>query len=148
MSGRTWLIVGAMFGLSAVALGAFGAHGLEKAVADWGLSAEQQTQRLQNWEVGVRYQMYHALALLLVGTLALLRPMAGFKVAASAWICGVLIFSGCLYLYVLTGWKTLGLIVPIGGVSLLIGWTALAFASLKIRGETERDTESLEERRR
>jgi uncharacterized membrane protein YgdD (TMEM256/DUF423 family) len=141
MSGRTWLIVGAILGLSAVALGAFGAHGLEKAVADWGLSAEQQTQRLQSWEVGVRYQMYHALALLLVGTLASVRPMGGFKAAAIAWIVGVLIFSGCLYLYVLTGWKTFGMIVPIGGVSLLIGWAALAAACMKNPVETGSEKE-------
>jgi uncharacterized membrane protein YgdD (TMEM256/DUF423 family) len=142
MSGRTWLIVGAIFGLSAVALGAFGAHGLEKAVADWGLNAEQQTQRLQNWEVGVRYQMYHALALLLVGTLASVRPSGGFKAAAIAWIVGVLIFSGCLYLYVLTGWKTFGMIVPISGVSLLIGWAALAAACMKTGVETGSEKES------
>jgi uncharacterized membrane protein YgdD (TMEM256/DUF423 family) len=131
MSGRTWLIVGALLGLSAVALGAFGAHGLEKAVGDWGLSAEQQTQRLQNWEVGVRYQMYHALALLLLGTLASVRSLGGFKAAAIAWIIGVFIFSGCLYLYVLTGWKTFAMIVPVGGVSLLIGWAALTAAFMK-----------------
>jgi uncharacterized membrane protein YgdD (TMEM256/DUF423 family) len=141
-SGRTWLFVGAVFGLAAVALGAFGAHGLEKAVADWGLSAEQQTQRLQTWEVGVRYQMYHALALLLVGTLASVRPTAGFQTAAIAWIVGVLIFSGCLYLYVLSGWKTFGMIVPIGGVSLIVGWAALAVASLKIRVETASEKQS------
>jgi uncharacterized membrane protein YgdD (TMEM256/DUF423 family) len=131
MNGKTWLISGAVFGLLAVAIGAFGAHGLEKAVATWDLTADQQAQRLHNWEVGVRYQMYHALALVLLGTLSFGRPALGTKTAGAAWILGILIFSGCLYLYVLTGWKQFGMIVPIGGVSLLVGWLALAVAALR-----------------
>jgi uncharacterized membrane protein YgdD (TMEM256/DUF423 family) len=131
MNGKTWLISGAVFGLLAVAIGAFGAHGLEKAVAAWDLTAEQQTERLHNWEVGVRYQMYHALALVVLGTLSFVRPAIGTKTTGAAWILGILIFSGCLYLYVLTGWKQFGMIVPIGGVSLLVGWLALAVAVLR-----------------
>jgi len=125
------LICGAVFGLLAVAIGAFGAHGLEKAVAAWDLTAEQQAERLHNWEVGVRYQMYHALALVVLGTLSFARPAIGTKTTGAAWILGILIFSGCLYLYVLTGWKQFGMIVPIGGVSLLAGWWALAVAALR-----------------
>ena len=131
MNGKTWLISGAVFGLLAVAIGAFGAHGLEKAVANWDLTADQQAQRLHNWEVGVRYQMYHALALVLLGTLWFVRPAIATKTTGAAWILGILIFSGCLYLYVLTGWKQFGMIVPIGGVSLLVGWLALAVAALR-----------------
>lgn len=125
------MICGAVFGLLAVAIGAFGAHGLEKAVAAWDLTAEQQAERLHNWEVGVRYQMYHALALVVLGTLSFARPAIGTKTTGAAWILGILIFSGCLYLYVLTGWKQFGMIVPIGGVSLLAGWWALAVAALR-----------------
>jgi uncharacterized membrane protein YgdD (TMEM256/DUF423 family) len=67
--------------------------------------------------------------------------MGGFKAAAIAWIVGVLIFSGCLYLYVLTGWKTFGMIVPIGGVSLLIGWAALAATCMRTHVETVSEQE-------
>jgi uncharacterized membrane protein YgdD (TMEM256/DUF423 family) len=133
MSAKTWLFTGAVLGLLAVALGAFGAHGLEKAVTNWGLTAEEQVQRLDNWEVAVRYQMYHALALVLIGTLSAARPRIAVNLAGGAWTFGILVFSGCLYLYVLTGWRPLGMIVPIGGVALLIGWLALAIAGWNIQ---------------
>ncbi len=131
MNGKTWLLSGAVFGLLAVALGAFGAHGLEKAVTTWGLTAGEQAHRLHNWEVGVRYQMYHALALAILGILATVRPATGLNVAGIAFVLGVLIFSGCLYGYVFTGWKWFGMIVPVGGVSMIVGWFALAVGLLR-----------------
>jgi uncharacterized membrane protein YgdD (TMEM256/DUF423 family) len=131
MPGNRWLLIAAVFGLLAVALGAFGAHGLEKAVRNWGLSEAEQAHRLHNWEVGVRYQMYHALALLAIGILAAQQPSAALRGAGIAFTLGILIFSGCLYAYVGSGFKWLGMIVPIGGVALLAGWLLLAVAAIQ-----------------
>ena len=70
MNMRTWLVAGALLGFVGVALGSFGAHGLEKALAARGLDAGQVAERLHNWDVAVRYQMVQALVLLIVGLLA------------------------------------------------------------------------------
>lgn len=131
MPGRTWLVLGTLLGLGGVALGAFGAHGLAEAVKQWGLSEAAQQQRLHNWEVAVRYEMYHALALLVVGVLAGRQPSRWLAVAGSAFLAGVLVFSGCLYIYVCSGAKIWALIVPLGGVALLGGWLALLVAVLR-----------------
>lgn len=131
MSGHTCVLTGTLLGMLAVALGAYGAHGLEKSVATWNLEPAEQAKRLQDWEVGVRYQMYHALALLALGALVASRPMPGAGVAALALLVGVLLFSGCLYLYVFSGLKWLGMIVPVGGLSLIVGWLMMGLAVLR-----------------
>lgn len=107
-------------------LGAFGAHSLEGAVVKWGLEPAEQARRLETWDVGVRYQMYHALALLATGLLAVRQPSRSLAVAGIAFALGTLIFSGCLYALVLSGVKILGAVVPLGGLSLIVGWFALA----------------------
>lgn len=119
-----------LLGLLGVALGAFGAHWLSGAIEQWGLSPELRERRLENWETGVRYQLYHTLALLFVGWLSVQRPTAKLpQVAAVLFLIGVLIFSGCLYALVLSGQSWLGAVVPLGGTSLLAGWLTLAFAT-------------------
>jgi len=123
---RPILIVAALMGALGVMLGAFGAHGLESAVREWGLAADEQTRRLATWDVAVRYQMYHALALLGTGILALHKPTRCLGVAATAFTLGTLVFSGCLYVLVLSGIKILGAVVPLGGVGMIVGWVALA----------------------
>ncbi len=126
-----WLVVGALLGGLAVALGAFGAHGLEGMLrgSDEILSAAAQKQ-LANWETAARYQMYHALALLAVGILAGRRCSAAIHLAGVTMTAGVLIFSGCLYALVLSGQRILGAVVPIGGVLLLVGWGFLTYAAV------------------
>jgi len=111
MQTRTVLVLGSLLGLLAVAAGAFGAHGLSE-------------QDSQVFKTGAEYQMYHALALILCGLLA----GRGYRpnVAVWAFLLGVILFSGSLYLMVLTGTKWLGAITPIGGVLFLVGWLALA----------------------
>jgi uncharacterized membrane protein YgdD (TMEM256/DUF423 family) len=131
VAGRNWLAIGALLGFLGVALGAFGAHGLEGQFKSWDLSAADQAKRLQNWEVAVRYQMYHALALLVVGLVAARQPSRWLDVAGVLFGLGVLVFSGCLYAYALTGVRGLGLIVPLGGTAFLIGWLALAWGAWK-----------------
>ncbi len=100
-----------------MALGAFGAHGLRSRVSP---------DLLAVFETGVRYQMYHALALILCANLS---RGAGF--AAHGFLWGTVVFSGSLYLLVLTDARWLGAITPIGGTLLIIGWIVLILRSLK-----------------
>ena len=121
----TFGILGSAFGFLGVALGAFGAHGLRGRLTP---------AELATFETGVRYQMYHALALLL---LALLMSRNGSGAASlSGWgfSAGILIFSGSLYLMVLTGQRWLGAVTPLGGLAFLVGWAALAVAAFQTRG--------------
>lgn len=115
---RTFVLAGAIFGFVGVALGAFGAHALQ---------ARLSPRDLATFEIGVRYQMYHALALLLVGWAATRWPGGGTTVAGWAFLIGVVVFSGSLYVLVLTGNRWLGAITPFGGVAFLVGWAALAW---------------------
>ena len=106
--------ISAVTGFVAVALGAFGAHGLHDVL--------EKNGRLATWETAVLYHLTHAVVLLLI---AGLRPMR-----SAAWwlmLAGTGIFSGTLYILALTNVKWLGAITPIGGVCLLAGWLALAF---------------------
>ncbi len=107
--------LGAVLAFIGVGLGAFGAHSLEGILTP---------ERLETFETGVRYQMYHALALLAIGAL----PVKAHRAALFIFV-GSLIFSGSLYILVLSGISWLGAITPIGGVLQLIGW-ALLFVSL------------------
>jgi uncharacterized membrane protein YgdD (TMEM256/DUF423 family) len=119
---RLFFILGSVLAGVGVALGAFAAHGLRNT-----LSAAD----LATFEVGVRYQMYHALALLAVAG-AIARWGSGTAVAAG-WLftAGIVLFSGSLYMLVLTGPRWLGAITPIGGVAFLVGWALLAWTALQ-----------------
>ena len=115
------LRLAAVLGFLAVAFGAFGAHGLESRL---------DAQHLQTFETGVRYQMYHALALL--GTAFLATDEKRSKavgIAAWSFVVGCLFFSGSLYALALGGPKWLGMVAPIGGLAFMIGWAALVMAS-------------------
>ena len=100
-----------------VALGAFGAHGLEGRISEADLAT---------FETAVRYQMYHALALLLVAALPEAVTDRGGWVAGWGFAVGILVFSGSLYLLLLTGQPWLGALTPVGGLAFLAGWAALA----------------------
>ena len=113
---RRCVFWGALFCLSGVMIGAFGAHGLKALLT---------TDQLAIYHTGVDYQFVHALALLLLGTLAHHQSPKAWQVAAILFIAGVFIFSGSLYLLVLTDIAWLGAITPIGGVSFIAGWAAL-----------------------
>ncbi|HLP90785.1 MAG TPA: DUF423 domain-containing protein [Nostocaceae cyanobacterium] len=123
---KLFLTVGAILGGLSVAAGAFGAHALK----------EKLTERaLEIFDTGVRYQMYHALALILVALLLSRLESPSTALLASGWffIAGVVIFSGSLYALSLSGVKVLGAITPLGGVSLMLGWAALAIAAINIK---------------
>jgi len=119
---RLWIGMGSTFALLSVAAGAFGAHALRGH-----LSADA----LSIFETAARYQMYHALALLLVGALAGKGDVG--LTAAAGWLFagGVLLFSGSLYLLAVTDVKWLGAITPLGGLCFLAGWAALLIDAVR-----------------
>jgi uncharacterized membrane protein YgdD (TMEM256/DUF423 family) len=112
---RIWLGVAAVNGALAVLAGAFAAHGLQGHVSLEGLSV---------FETGARYHMYHALAM----TLAALVPA---RAAAAAFLAGIVLFSGSLYLLALTGLPVMALVTPVGGLCLVAGWALLAWTAFK-----------------
>ena len=117
---RTFLLLGALFGFLGVALGAFGAHALRGRLSP---------EMLAVFETGVRYQMYHTLALLITGLVMARIDGWLFHVAGWCFVAGILIFSGSLYALALTGVTVLGAITPIGGLAFLAGWACLAIAA-------------------
>jgi len=123
---QVFLAIASLLGGLSVAAGAFGSHALRPKLSD---------RMLEIFETGTRYQMYHALALLLVGLL-LLRAETGqgwLNAAGWAFVAGTLIFSGSLYALSLSGIKILGAVAPIGGTALMIGWGCLAIAAFNLK---------------
>jgi uncharacterized membrane protein YgdD (TMEM256/DUF423 family) len=120
---KTFLVIGAVLGALAVAIGAFGAHGLKALVT---------ADLLANFETGARYHMYHALAIVAVALVIARHPAAPLApVAGWLFLAGIVIFSGSLYLMALTGMRWLGAITPIGGVLLIGGWVCLALGAAR-----------------
>lgn len=115
---KVLLVTGCLFGFLGVAAGAFGAHALRDRLS---------SEMLDVWEIGVRYQIYHSLALLLIGLLGERTGLPGMWWAGAAMIIGVLLFSGSLYLLAWTGLRWLGAVTPLGGIAFLVGWTLLAW---------------------
>lgn len=117
---RTFFVLGALSAGTAVTLGAFGAHGLR---------ARLTADLLATFEVGVRYQMYHALALLAVAWAATRWPGGATTLAGWLFVVGTVVFSGSLYLLALSGQRWLGAVTPLGGVAFIAGWLALAWSA-------------------
>jgi len=118
---RTFLSLGALGGFLSVALGAFGAH-LLRDILD--------ANHLAIFHTGVTYQFYHSLALILIAILIKLDPDIRLQKVGLAFAVGIVIFSGSLYALAITGYRPLGAITPIGGVSFLAGWALLAYRAL------------------
>jgi uncharacterized membrane protein YgdD (TMEM256/DUF423 family) len=118
---RTFMLIGALAGVTGVGLGAFGAHGLRGRLSP---------EMIAVFETGVRYHMYHALAL--VATAVLMGRLDGRFISAAGWLftAGIVLFSGSLYVLALTGVGIFGAITPIGGLAFLAGWACLAIAAL------------------
>jgi len=123
MSHRSSLIAGILFALLAVALGAFGAHALKSTLVAHG--------RQETYELAVRYQFFHAFALMACGVLMKLNYGNGLRAAAVCFVAGITIFSGSLYVLSLTGITVLGAITPIGGVGFLTGWILMLVSVYK-----------------
>src|SRR5690606_28038435 len=102
------------------------AHGLIKSLGARLLDPEEVLRRMDEFEVAVRYQMYHALGLVLLGLLAIRSGSCWLTTAGILFIAGTLLFCGCLYIPVLTGTKLPWFLVPSGGLAFILGWLALA----------------------
>ena len=124
MNHRWMVLWGATLGATGVAAGPFGAHGLKHLLSSALLDA---------WEIAVRYQLIHAMMLLILFALAQLLDSRLIPRAAQLMAAGTLCFSGSLYLLAFTGSKWLGPVTPFGGLLLIAGWLTLLYAGLKIR---------------
>lgn len=119
---KLFLLLGAINGFLAVALGAFGAHGLEGKISE---------KAIVTWEKAVNYQMFHTMALLATGFLLTKIQAASITSAGWMFFIGIILFSGTLYLYATTGVKTFAMITPLGGIAFLIGWVLVGYAVVK-----------------
>jgi uncharacterized membrane protein YgdD (TMEM256/DUF423 family) len=123
MNSRLFLISGSLFMLCAVALGAFGAHGLESRISE---------HLLQTWKTATQYQVYHALGLIGLGLWTEQKPITGWiKTAGGSLIIGIILFCGSLYALVLSGQTWLGIVTPFGGLAFLTGWCCWMIAAIK-----------------
>lgn len=125
MPGWIWLLTG-VNGFLAVALGAFGAHGLER----WLSGAEAFERRLAWWQTASQYHLIHALALAVAAYLGSRDPSVA-KIAGWCFQVGILLFSGSLYAMALSGARWLGAVTPLGGLAFLAGWAAIAVAGYR-----------------
>ena len=119
---RLFFVLGAVLGGLAVGFGAFGAHGL-RGILD--------ANDLATFEVGVRYQMYHALGLIAVAWAASRWESSAVIWAGWLFVGGIVLFSGSLYFLVLTGPRWLGAVTPLGGTAFLAGWALLAWSAVR-----------------
>jgi uncharacterized membrane protein YgdD (TMEM256/DUF423 family) len=130
---RRWIAIGAALGAAGVALGAFGAHWLPGFLTNLGYADDDFIRRREIFETAVRYQMLHALAIVFVGLALENRRNGWWQCAAWAFLIGVALFSGLLKVLTVAGpqWKWLGMIVPLGGLSMIAGWLAVAIGALR-----------------
>lgn len=126
---RHLLTTAGVLGFLAVALGAFGAHGLQKMLA----GVEEAQRRMQWWQTGASYHLAHALALAVAAWLAGRGAGSAATVAGGSFAGGVLLFSGSLYCMALGGPRWLGAVTPVGGLLFLAGWSAVVVAALRLR---------------
>lgn len=117
---RIWLVLGAVNAFISVAAGAFGSHGLKRVLTP---------DMLDVFRTGATYQMYHSLALVLLGLFVQSRPSGVADAAGYAFTAGIVLFSGSLYALSLSGVKVLGAITPFGGLAFLTGWICFAIAA-------------------
>ena len=135
---KSWTMIAAVLGCLGVIFGAFAAHGLdgvllERYPADQQKEIAGQTfqaswKYLQDFKTAAEYQMYHALALLAVGIMSARQSKHSLQIAGYSFLFGTILFSGSLYVLVLTGKTWLGAVTPFGGALFIVGWIALAVA--------------------
>ena len=116
---KIFLAVGGLYGLLGVALGAFGAHGLRDRL---------EASQLSSWQTAVQYQLIHAIALIVVGVWLLHTGAVALRYAGGLFVAGVALFSGSIYLLILTSATWLGPVTPLGGVLLMAGWLGVIYA--------------------
>lgn len=120
---KLWLVLGSLNMAMAVALGAFGAHGLKSRLS---------SEMLETWQTGVTYHFYHAIGLMLLGlTMAKFGSSTVFRSAGWVMLVGIVLFSGSLYVLCLSGFRKLGMITPIGGVFFILAWVLFGMGVLR-----------------
>jgi uncharacterized membrane protein YgdD (TMEM256/DUF423 family) len=119
---QIWIVLGSVSGFFSVVLGAFGAHALSEKLSEKSLAI---------YHTATLYQMFHALALLVVGLWSAQHPNVSTALPGWAFMIGIVLFSGSLYALAVTDIKILGAITPLGGVSFLVGWIAFAILALR-----------------
>lgn len=125
---RIFIILSGLLGFTAVALGAFGAHGLQSRLG----SLPDSVKRLDWWNTAAHYHLTHALALALAAWLVHRGAGVASLVAGWAFVAGVVLFSGSLYMMTITGQTKLGIITPFGGLLFLVGWGAITVAGWRL----------------
>ncbi|UFT99000.1 DUF423 domain-containing protein [Radiobacillus kanasensis] len=120
---KLFFLLAVINGFLAVALGAFGAHGLEGKLSE---------KMLKTWEKAVTYQMFHTMALFVTGLFMMKTQISNLTTAGWLFFIGIILFSGSLYIYASTGIKALAMITPLGGVAFLAGWVILGIAVTKL----------------
>jgi uncharacterized membrane protein YgdD (TMEM256/DUF423 family) len=141
LSPRVAISLGAFFAALSVAIGAFGAHWLKQQVPVWYPEPAAQAHMLDTWEVGVRYQMYSAIGMIVAGLCARMRPGRTLAAANGLFIVAIVVFSGLLYGRVLLDQKFLGAIVFIGGFAMILAWLLIAWAAWPREVTDGRDAE-------
>lgn len=129
---KHWITIGGIVAAVGVALGAFGAHGLPGWLEGQQLAAADVAKRLEWFDVAVRYHYLHAVALVLVGLIERSENARRTWLAGGLFVAGLVLFSGLLYVMTLTGLRWLGAIVPLGGLSFIAGWLALAWRAQRV----------------
>ena len=130
MFDRTWIAIGAVLAAAAVGAGAIGTHFLKETL-------ELPQRELDTYDVAVRYQMVHAIGLIIVGTLLIGRRSRWLNAAAACFAAGILLFSGGLYAWLFTGITTFVHVVPVGGMAWIVGWLLLAIGAMSRREPEE-----------
>jgi uncharacterized membrane protein YgdD (TMEM256/DUF423 family) len=130
---RRWIAIGATLAAIGVALGAFGAHMLPDFLEGRGYTGDDLTRRLAIFDTAIRYQLLHALALVVTGFALEKSPSGAWRFAAWCFLIGILAFSGSLKVLTFAGtqWNWLGMVAPIGGLAMIAGWIAIAVGALK-----------------
>ena len=127
-----WIAIGALVGAIGVTLGAFGAHGLPDFLARQGYAGDDLDRRVDIFDTAIHYQMLHAIALVFTGLALDRRGTPWWRLAAWLFLIGVLLFSCLLKVLTFSGpsWSWLGAVVPVGGVTMILGWVALSVGAL------------------
>src|SRR5699024_4212488 len=120
---KIFLVIGAVYGFLAVALGAFGAHMLEGNISE---------EKLKTWEKAVTYQMFHTVPIIIAGILLRKAQLSSLVWSGWLFIIGTILFAGSLYVYSTTGVRFLAMITPFGGLTFLIGWIFFGYGLVKV----------------
>jgi uncharacterized membrane protein YgdD (TMEM256/DUF423 family) len=133
MPARAWIVLGALTAALAVALGAFGAHGLRERLEPRSRDSQDLEQRLANYDTAVRYQMFQSVGIVLTALIAGRARSSFAQAALVLHLAGTVLFSVMLYAYVFDGPRFVVALVPVGGLLMILGWLATAAAGWKLR---------------